>query len=98
MNKQSLIKETAKREIESTDKGIDKLGYELYGLSEEESRIVTPIPSFPHSKTTKGGRGMKRMVKTIIQIHITVVPPPLSHLVFDNGGGVPLFGTEGVSS
>jgi len=29
-----------KREIESTDKGIDKLVYELYGLSEEEARIV----------------------------------------------------------
>ena len=29
-----------KREIESTDKAIDKLVYELYGLSEEEIRIV----------------------------------------------------------
>jgi len=29
-----------KREIESTDKGIDKLVYELYGLSEEEIGIV----------------------------------------------------------
>ena len=29
-----------KREIESTDRGIDGLVYELYGLSEEEIRIV----------------------------------------------------------
>ena len=32
--------EMVKREIESTDKGIDKLVYELYGLSDEEIRIV----------------------------------------------------------
>jgi hypothetical protein len=29
-----------KREIESTDGGIDRLVYELYGLSEEEVKIV----------------------------------------------------------
>jgi len=29
-----------KQEIESTDKMIDNLVYELYGLSEEEIRIV----------------------------------------------------------
>ncbi len=29
-----------KREIESTDKAIDRLVYELYGLSEEEIKIV----------------------------------------------------------
>jgi len=28
------------REVESTDRGIDSLVYELYGLSEEEIRIV----------------------------------------------------------
>jgi len=28
------------REIESTDKAIDRLVYELYGLSEDEVRIV----------------------------------------------------------
>lgn len=32
--------EMVKREIESTDRGIDGLVYELYGLSEEEIRIV----------------------------------------------------------
>jgi len=32
--------EMAKREIESTDKAIDQLVYELYGLSPEEIRIV----------------------------------------------------------
>ncbi len=32
--------EMVKREIESTDRGIDRLVYELYGLSEEEIRIV----------------------------------------------------------
>jgi hypothetical protein len=29
-----------KREIESTDREIDQLVYELYGLSEEEIKIV----------------------------------------------------------
>ena len=29
-----------KREIEATDKAIDRLVYELYGLSEEEIKIV----------------------------------------------------------
>jgi hypothetical protein len=32
--------EMVKREIESTDRGIDRLVYELYGLTEEEIRIV----------------------------------------------------------
>ena len=32
--------EMVKREIESTDRAIDKLVYELYGLSEEEIGIV----------------------------------------------------------
>jgi hypothetical protein len=32
--------EMIKREIESTDREINKLVYELYGLSEEEIRIV----------------------------------------------------------
>jgi hypothetical protein len=32
--------EMVKREIESTDGRIDRLVYELYGLSEEEIRIV----------------------------------------------------------
>jgi hypothetical protein len=32
--------EMVKREIESTDRGIDKLVYELYGLTEEEIGIV----------------------------------------------------------
>jgi len=32
--------EMVKREIESTDKGIDRLVYELYGLSEEEVKVV----------------------------------------------------------
>lgn len=31
---------TVKREIESTDRAIDRLVYELYGLSEEEVGIV----------------------------------------------------------
>ncbi len=29
-----------KREIESTDRQIDKLVYELYGLTEEEVKVV----------------------------------------------------------
>ncbi len=29
-----------KREIEATDKAIDRLVYELYGLTEEEIKIV----------------------------------------------------------
>jgi hypothetical protein len=32
--------EMVKREIESTDRAIDRLVYELYGLSEEEIGIV----------------------------------------------------------
>lgn len=32
--------EMVKREIESTDRAIDHLVYELYGLTEEEVRIV----------------------------------------------------------
>jgi ClpP class serine protease len=32
--------EMLKREIEATDKAIDKLVYELYGLSEEDTKIV----------------------------------------------------------
>jgi hypothetical protein len=33
-------KESLQREIESTDGRIDRLVYELYGLSEDEIRIV----------------------------------------------------------
>jgi len=29
-----------KREIESTDRAIDRLVYELYGLSEEEVKVI----------------------------------------------------------
>jgi len=32
--------EMVKREIESTDRSIDRLVYELYGLTEDEIRIV----------------------------------------------------------
>jgi len=32
--------EMLKREIESTDRAIDRLVYELYGLSEEEVNII----------------------------------------------------------
>ena len=35
-----LDKERVGREIESTDKSIDRLVYELYGLTEEEIKIV----------------------------------------------------------
>ena len=35
--------EMVKREIESTDRAIDKLVYGLYGLSEEEIRIVEGV-------------------------------------------------------
>ena len=35
-----LDKERVEREIESMDKGIDKLVYELYGLSEEDVKVV----------------------------------------------------------
>ena len=33
-------KESMQRQVESTDGAIDKLVYELYGLSEDEIRIV----------------------------------------------------------
>ena len=35
-----LDKERLGREIESTDRAIDRLVYELYGLTEDEVRIV----------------------------------------------------------
>ena len=35
--------EMVKREIESTDRAIDKLVYELYGLTEEGIRIVEGV-------------------------------------------------------
>jgi hypothetical protein len=35
--------ERVKREIESTDRQIDKLVYELYGLTEEEIKIVEGV-------------------------------------------------------
>ena len=38
---QQLVKQIFfKREIESQDRGIDSMVYELYGLSEEEIQIV----------------------------------------------------------
>jgi hypothetical protein len=46
LHKQSAVvrspqdKERVGREIESTDRAIDKLVYELYGLTEEEIKIV----------------------------------------------------------
>jgi type II restriction/modification system DNA methylase subunit YeeA len=36
-------KEMIQREIESTDRAIDALVYELYGLTEEEIKIVEGI-------------------------------------------------------
>jgi hypothetical protein len=33
-------KERLEKQIKSTDEGIDKLVYELYGLSEEEIKII----------------------------------------------------------
>ncbi len=36
----SQEQEMVKREIEATDKAIDRLVYKLYGLTEEEIRIV----------------------------------------------------------
>ncbi len=38
--KTSQEQEMVKREIKSTDREIDQLVYELYGLSEEEIKIV----------------------------------------------------------
>lgn len=35
-----LDKERLQLEIESTDRAVDRLAYELYGLSEEEIKIV----------------------------------------------------------
>ena len=39
-HRKNVGKESLQREIESTDKAIDKLVYELYGLTEEEIKIV----------------------------------------------------------
>ena len=38
--RKNVGKESLQREIENTDKSIDRLVYELYGLTEEEIRIV----------------------------------------------------------
>jgi hypothetical protein len=35
-----LDKERVAREIESTDKAVDRLVYELYGLTEDEVKVV----------------------------------------------------------
>jgi len=40
MVRSPLDKERVAREIESTDKSIDRLVYELYGLTDDEIRIV----------------------------------------------------------
>jgi hypothetical protein len=39
-HRKNVGKESLQREIESTDGRIDRLVYELYGLSEEEIKIV----------------------------------------------------------
>ena len=39
-HRKNVGKESLQREIESTDGRIDKLVYELYGLTEDEIRIV----------------------------------------------------------
>ena len=39
-NEQKQKAQTLKAEIDKTDKEIDKMVYELYGLSEEEIKIV----------------------------------------------------------
>jgi len=36
-------KESVQRQVESTDGGIDKLVYELYGLSEDEVKAVEGV-------------------------------------------------------
>jgi hypothetical protein len=63
-------------------------------------KAVDPLPVLPPNLSADLGEGRECAVfmKTKIQTQIKVVPPPLSLLFFDNGGGVPLFGTEGVGS
>ena len=39
-HRESIGKESVQRQIESTDGMIDRLVYELYGLTEEEVRII----------------------------------------------------------
>ncbi len=40
LHRESVGKESVQRQVESTDGQIDKLVYELYGLSEDEIEIV----------------------------------------------------------
>jgi|GEM_PF-1613495 hypothetical protein len=49
--------EVFKREIESTDREIDQLVYELYGLSEDEIRIVEGQARSINDKHTQTRRG-----------------------------------------
>jgi len=42
-NEQKQKAQTLKAEIDKTDKEIDKMVYELYGLSEEEIKIVEGV-------------------------------------------------------
>ena len=39
-HRESIGKESVQRQVESTDGAIDKLVYELYGLTDEEIKIV----------------------------------------------------------
>jgi hypothetical protein len=53
------------RQIDSTDRQIDKLVYELYGLTEEEIKIV------------EGGGSRSDCMDKVKQIHISKMIPPL---------------------
>ena len=61
--------------------------------------MITPYPSFPQIQKQDASRGEGEyavFMKILICTQIEVVSPPLSLFVFDNGGGFPLCGTEGV--
>jgi hypothetical protein len=53
-------KEMIQRDVEWTDGAIDRKVYELYGLTEEDIKIVegSPLPSSPKIKNRFLGRGM----------------------------------------
>jgi hypothetical protein len=55
-------KERLARQIESTDRAIDALVYQLYGLTEEEIRIVEGVSRLDRTGLRTGLAGARRFI------------------------------------
>jgi hypothetical protein len=79
------------REVESVDKAIDELVYELYGLTEEEIGIVENCPPSrpsPKSKCGFGGRGMRSFYENSnSHSGFCFIPPPFPFFEMGEAGG-----------